>query len=271
MKLSITISSLGSKFAPIILQGEYAQQIEKARALGYSMVELHIRDPKILDLDPIIKSLEQTKLQVSTIGTGQAYVDDRIYFSSFDQAIRRAAVQRIKDQIDLGELLHAKVIIGTIKGQLPLIEEDRTKAFGLVVDCMKECLDYAEQHDVQLTLEAINRYETNFLNSAAQTVAFIEPLGSKRLGLHLDTFHMNIEEASIEETIREYGSKHLSHLHIADSNRWAPGQGHIEFSKIIKELKAIDYQGFLGLECLPMPDPETTAKHALEYMRKLLE
>lgn len=269
MELSITISSVGPKSAPIVLRGDYQQQILKAKSFGYNQVELHIRDPKTLDLAPILEALELNNIRVSTLGTGQAYVDDRLFFSSFEDEVRQAAVQRVKDHIKLAALLGAKVIIGTIKGILPVIVLERKRAYGLVVDCLKDCLDEAERQNVQLSLEAINRYETNFLNTAAETVALIKELGSKRLGLLLDTFHMNIEEASLAETVRKYG-KYLTHVHIADSNRWAPGQGHLDFHKLIKELKEVDYQGALGLECLPLPNPETAAQQSLDYMRKLL-
>lgn len=270
MELSITISSVGTKSTPIVLQGSYQEQIWRAKALGYNQVELHIRDPKSLDLDPIIRALEETCVQVSTLGTGQAYVNDRLSFSSFDSEIRQAAVQRIKDHIQLASLLGAKVIIGSIKGILPSGDLERREAYCFVVDCLKDCLNEAERHGIHLSLEAINRYETNFLNTAAETVYFIRQFESKRLGLLLDTFHMNIEEISLEETVRRYG-KYLSHIHIADSNRQAPGRGHIDFPKLIEELRRTGYRGSLGLECLPLPDPQTAAQRGLDYLGGLLK
>ena len=119
MNLSVTISSPGSKFAPIILQGEYIAQIYKAKEIGYKAIELHIRDPKIINYSSIMQAIKKSNLVVSAIGTGQAYVDDKIYFTSIDKKIRRDAVQRIKDQIDLASKFNSKVIIGTIKGFLP--------------------------------------------------------------------------------------------------------------------------------------------------------
>ncbi|MDD4896254.1 MAG: TIM barrel protein, partial [Atribacterota bacterium] len=109
INLSVTISSLGSKFAPIIFQGDYVSGIKKAKEIGYKAVELHIRDPKAIDIPAIIGAVKKNNLIVSTIGTGQAYVDERLHFTSANAGVRNTAVQRIKDQIDLAAPLKAKV------------------------------------------------------------------------------------------------------------------------------------------------------------------
>ncbi len=266
---SITISAPGSKFSPIVLQGEYASQIRLAASIGFKAVELHICDPNKVDRQAITKAVESSNLVVSTIGTGQAYVDEHIYFTSPVSEVRRAAVQRIKDQIDFAKDFGAKVIIGTIKGPLPADEDSQNLARKTAIDCFRECAEYAERSKVRLTLEAINRYETNFLNDASQTVEFIRQVGSPVVGLHLDTFHMNIEEISIEETIHR-NRDHLIHLHVADSNRWSPGRGHVDFLSIMRCLRAVDYQGFLGVECLPLPEPSAAAENALTYLEHLI-
>lgn len=269
-QLSVTVSSIRSSSAPIVLQGDWGEQIAKAKALGYHQVELHIRNPKSIDADSILHVLDQTAVQVPAIGTGQTYSVDHLSFSSLDMAIRQAAVQRIKEQIRLASFLKAQVIMGSVRGSLPKDEPEQKTAYDVLVDCIKDCLDEAERYGVDLSLEAINRYETNVWNSAAETAAFIQGLGSKRLGLHLDTFHMNIEEVSLEETIREHG-RILSHIHLADSNRLAPGQGHIDFPQVIGALKDVGYRGSLGLEYLPLPEPETAATQGLDHLQSILK
>lgn len=270
METSITISANGSKFAPILLNGDYVQQIQIAASLGFKAAELHIQDPNTINRSEIFEALRRNNMKVSTIGTGQAYVDEGLSFSSPDASIRERAVQRIKDQIELAKEWNAKVIIGTIKGRMPENAEDKAVALEHVRACFKECLAFAEKYQTDLTLEAINRYETNFLNTAQETVAFIKEMASPRLGLHLDTFHMNIEEASIEDTLREF-APYLVHVHVADSNRWAPGLGHLDFERIVKVLKDLNYQGVLGIECLPKPDPLTAAKQGFACFKSLFE
>ena len=94
-------------------------------------------------------------------------------------------------------------------------------------------------------------------------------LGSAQIGLHLDTFHMNIEEVSIEEALRA-SAKRLLHIHLSDSNRWVPGLGHLNFHSILSTLREIGYQGYLGLECLPKPDAQKAAGHAFQYLEAML-
>ena len=86
-----------------------------------------------------------------------------------------------------------------------------------------------EPHGIRLALEPINRYETTLINNAAQGLELIERVGADNFGLLLDTFHMNIEEPSIEDSIRQTGDR-IFHFHVADSNRWYPGAGHLDFS-----------------------------------------
>ena len=187
MILSLTITQKGSKFSPIVFQGDYATHIGAAAEIGFKAVELHIRDPKAIDREGIARSLEARQMAVSTIGTGLAWVEERLAFTSADGEVRRAAVRRIRDQIDLARLLGAKVIIGTIKGPLPESDAEKPGARSRALDCLKECAEYAEGKGVALSVEAINRYETNFLNTAAETAAFVSAVGSTLVGMHLDT------------------------------------------------------------------------------------
>src|SRR5512135_3019615 len=128
MEMSLTISSPGARSAPILFEGEFPEQIERAAAVGFKAVELHIRDPKMVDHRSMLRALEKTGVAVSTIGTGRAYGEDKIFFTSPDGNVREAAVKRIKDQIDFASSVEAKVIIGLIRGPLPVGEAERAKA-----------------------------------------------------------------------------------------------------------------------------------------------
>ena len=268
MKISVTISSHGPDSAPILFRGDYGQQIRRAAAVGFKAVELHIRDPKTIDPSSILRIIKKEGITVSTIGTGRAYGEDRIFFTSPDESARKAAVQRIKDQIDFASELGAKVIIGLIKGPLPVEKSERAVARAQAIDSLRACADYAQKTKGVLVLEAINRYETDFLNTAEEADQFLQEIGSPAVGLHLDTFHMNIEEVSIEDTIRNHSTR-LLHMHLADSNRRVPGMGHLDFQSIVSTLHQIDYQGYLGLECLPLPDPQRAAEHAFRFFKQL--
>lgn len=113
------------------ISGDLTAQIRKAQRLGFSQVELHVRDPKGLDLGSLVQALEGTSLQVSTLGTGQAYTLDGLSFACSDAAVRAEAVKRIKAHIQLAQILGAKVIIGTIKGRLGSAAEGAKRHTGM--------------------------------------------------------------------------------------------------------------------------------------------
>ena len=168
---------------------------------------------------------------MSAVGTGQAYGEEGLSFSSPNNEIRKKAIRRIKNYIRFASSFGAQVIIGLIRGK---IEEsvDRKIAEEWTLEAMRECAKLAQECGIGLTFEPINRYETNFVNRVEEAVEFLKRLGEQNVGLLIDTFHMNIEEISIYQSI-ERAKDHLSHVHFADSNRWAPGCGHLDFQPLL--------------------------------------
>jgi len=142
------------------------------------------------------------------------------------------AVERIKDQIVFASHFNAIVIIGLIRGK---IQEGvtKTKVEEWTIDCLKECTEFAQEYNIRLTLEPVNRYESNFINTLDEGIKFIKRVGAPNLGILADTFHMNIEEISIYDSIIK-AKDYITHVHFADSNRWAPGSGHLDFAKIVQ-------------------------------------
>ena len=112
---------------------------------------------------------------------------------------------------------------------------------------MARVAERAKPAGVTLNLEVVNRFETNLLNTTAQGLAFIEESGSDNIFLHLDTFHMNIEEKNQAKAIRKAGDQ-LAHLHACGSDRGTPGNDHIAWPEIIKALKAVKYEGDVVIE-----------------------
>ncbi len=84
-----------------------------------------------------------------------------------------------------------------------------------------------------------------------------------------DVFHMNIEDRSIQSELVRC-AEYISYIHFADSNRLAPGQGHLHFPDIINTLKAVGYDGWITIEILPEPDPDIAAYQAVNYIRQLI-
>jgi len=236
--------------------------LQWAQALGFDGVELIIQHPNEVNADELMKTLERCHLLVSTIATGQM-MGEGLIFCSDNSEIRNAAVKRIYDHIDLSSKLGLpNVTIGLARGkgspEVPVKSRQRT----FIAECVKRCAEYARCKNVRINLEPINRYETCLFNSVEDTASLIEELGvMPTVGILYDTFHSNIEDTDMLQTIAKYGGN-FSHVHFADSNRMVPGYGHIDYTAVISELEKVNYRGFVSLECLNIPDAEFVKSHA---------
>jgi sugar phosphate isomerase/epimerase len=266
MKLSVVLSTQPAKFSAVTYKGEITENLAKIAQMGYDGVELAVRDPILLDLPELEKSLAKHNLLVSAIGTGQVYGEDGLSFTHPDVDIREKTVVRLLSHLELAEKLNSLVIIGLIRGQ-NVAEVGEKYAEDWLLEGLHQCA--TEYKNVQLAIEPINRYETDLLNTVGQTLKFLDRLQVENVGLLLDTFHMNIEEPSLSESIRMTGKK-LFHFHVADSNRWYPGAGHIDFSEILQSLNAVYYRGFISGEMLPLPDPDTAALKMIEFFKYVI-
>ena len=267
MKKSIVVSIQPTRFSALAFKEDFKKSIKKVADLGFDGVELAVRNPKDLKVDNIINIIKENNLEVPAIGTGQAYGEEGLSFSDPDETIRRMAVERINNQIIFASNFNAQVIIGLIRGN---VEESvgRAEAEEWTIDCLRKCTEFAKKHKIWLTLEPVNRYESNFINTLSEGIEFIERVGASNLGLLADTFHMNIEEVSIYDSII-HAKGYITHVHFADSNRWAPGCGHLDFAKIVQTLKKINYQGYVSAEILPLPDPNSCARLTAEHLKKI--
>jgi sugar phosphate isomerase/epimerase len=264
MKLSIVQSTEPASFSALAYKGDWAQNIGKLKYMGFDGVELAVRDPNLLDA-PLLKSLLiQHGLVVPAIGTGQAFGEDGLSFTHVEPGIRRQALERVKSHVHLAADLGALVIIGLVRGRRgPSITADQAEQW--LIEALRECA--SENRAVKLAIEPINRYETDLINTVSSGLNIVEKTRMENIGLLLDTFHMNIEEPSITESFASSKDR-LFHVHMADSNRWFPGAGHIDFRAIIDVLDQIDYRGFLSAEILPLPDPDTAATNTLAHLRR---
>ncbi len=269
MKLSIVLSTHAAQFAAATFKGDFATNIAQIAALGYDGVELAIRDPRLVDADALADVIESHGLVVPAIGTGQAWGEEGLSFTAADEAVRRAAIERIKSHIPLAARFNAVVILGLIRGITPK-GQSHEQSMSYLVEALQECAAAAAPAGVRYALEPLNRYETDLIHTVADGLALIERVGAANFGLLLDTFHMNIEEPSIEASIRAAGER-IFHFHVADSNRWHPGAGHLDFAAILDALFATGYKGFVSGEFLPLPDPETAARRGIAHLRAAAE
>lgn len=189
--------------------------------------------------------------------------------ASADPAIQAAVVERLQAHVDLAAKAGSQVVIGGIRGRLSPDKETRQREYEAAIRALRVLDAYAADRGVRLTIEPINRYETNFINTVHDALRFIADADSPRVGILMDTFHANIEERSFEEAIHVAGRR-LNHVHLVDSNRLAPGCGHIDFLPILRALQDAGYVGYLSAEILPKPDSEAAAYTFATNVRSLL-
>lgn len=268
MKLSYVISTQPTQFQAVAFDPNFEANIAKLAGLGYDGVELAVREPSKLDVVSVKNALEKHKLQVPAIGTGQAYVEEHLSFTDPDASVREQAIARVKTHIALASELNSLVIIGLIRGTVQKgVAPEQANAW--LVDAMRQLAHVAQDKNVRLAIEPINRYETSLLNGVVDTLQCIEEIGAPNVGVLFDTFHANIEEPRIEIGMMVCRSR-LFHVHLADSNRWYPSAGHTDFGRIISTLRGMKYEGWVSAEILSKPDMATATERTRKIIKPLL-
>jgi sugar phosphate isomerase/epimerase len=267
MKLSLVLSTHVAQFQAVALKGDFQANVAKIASWGYDGVELAIRDPKLVDGDELIRLVSAHGLEIPAIGTGQAWGEEGLSFTDPDQTVRAAAIERTISHVPFAARTGAVIIIGLLRGIVkPGVAH--AQAMDWLVEALRQCCAAALPHGVRLALEPICRYETTLINNLMQGRDLLKRVGADNMGLLADTFHMNIEEPVIEDSIRANGDR-IFHFHVADSNRWYPGAGHLDFRSILNTLDATGYKGYVSGEFMPLPDSDTAAQKSISYLRRI--
>ncbi|MFC1875832.1 5-keto-L-gluconate epimerase [Thermodesulfobacteriota bacterium] len=266
MHWSIVLSTHQASFNAVAYKGDLQTNVAQIASLGYDGVELAIRDPKRVDPDYLLPLIADHQLKVPAIGTGQAWGEDKLSLTDPDAVIRREAMDRLDSHLPLAQRLGAAIIVGLIRGVGGFSSAGQEEKW--LLEALGQFSETAAAHEVKIAIEPLNRYETTLINTASQGLELIEKLEADNIGLLLDTFHMNIEEPSIEDSILACQDK-IFHFHVADSNRWYPGAGHLDFTSILNTLLKTGYKGFVSGEFMPNPDAAVAASRAIDYFRSL--
>ncbi len=268
-RLAVAISPRETVFGPVLFAGRFEEGLQAAARAGFCNVEISLRAPD----DPLVAGLDaqlaQAGLKLSAIATGQSCLHDELCLCSPDPGHCAQAVERLKAHIRLGKQLDAAVIVGGVRGKLAGTDTEKDNQRCQAIAAMQECAAFADGLGVQLLLEPINRYETDFICSVDEGLAVLEEVGAPNFKLLLDTFHMNIEETDIGMSLRRAGDR-LGYVHFADSNRRAPGSGHIDFTHLLAVLTSIGYQGMISAEIFPLPDDLTALERAAAFFRTMI-
>jgi sugar phosphate isomerase/epimerase len=236
--------------------------------MGYDGIELALLDRHQVNIKQVKSLVNQCGLKVPVISTGQVFAGANLWFTAKDPAVRARAVEVFKGLTEVAAEFGAMVNIGRVRGPVNAGETLSTTEQRFA-DVVSEIAQYAHGLGVDLILEPVNRYEINFINNLDEGAALLDKLGIPNLKLMPDVFHMNIEDASIEGNLRKF-IKYTAYIHFADSNRLAPGWGHLDFHSIVAALREVSYAGWVSVEILPLPDPDSAARQAISCLRKII-
>jgi len=266
-KYAVSSAEDAPSTAPILFCGDICTNMQAAGKLGYSAIEVHIRETADIDYDAIAKTQMESGTKVGMIITGRLNTEGKVNLMDDIPYITDAAIEGMKKYIDIASKLHADIVVGWIKGNIPA-GGIRAKYLNRLAHNLKILAEYAMDKNVKINLEVINRYEVNVFTTCREIVDFLDAYDLNNCYIHLDTFHMNIDETNPVEAIQLAGSR-LGYFHLADNSRRYPGSGQLDFVKLIKTLEDIGYDGYLSVECLPYPSGEEAARRAIKYLKSL--
>lgn len=229
---------------------DYPYYTKKVANLGFDILEIstaYMLETSRDKLDEIRKTAEDNKIELTYCVGFSADKD----MASENPSVRQNGIEYAKKTLEMIHFMGGKVFGGINYTSWPsTINEgiiDKRPYLERSINSIKQVVKTAEDYDVTYCIEVVNRFEQFLVNTAAEGVAYANEVGSPKLKLLLDVFHMNIEEDNIGEAIITAGDK-LGHLHIGECNRKTPGKGHLPWDEIGNAIKKMNYNGRIVME-----------------------
>jgi len=226
---------------------EKLKSFSRAKEIGFDGVEIPIEDTSIgfEQVKRARKELERVGLEC-TCGAGLGKSENLI---DEDEAVRERGKQHLRRAIGICSDLGSHILSGVLYGAFQMSKgRGRTQEeWDLAVTLLREAAEFAEDKGVTLCIESLNRYETYFLNTAADALRLARNIGRDNVKAHFDTYHMNIEEKEFYTPIVN-SRGYLGHVHISENDRGIPGTGHVNWDQVFGALSEIDYKGWLVIE-----------------------
>lgn len=237
---------------------DHKKYIRKAAKIGFDILEFQAQ-PLLEMSDDHIRELKREADAVGIELTYSLGLDRRYDVSSLDEEVRRGGVTYLQNiirkmHVGGGTLLSGVSYAGW--GTPDRMGDSKKPFWDQSVKSMKEIIKVAEDCGVTYCVEAVNRFETCLINTAKEALAYVAEIDSPNIGVLLDTYHMNIEEDSIGDAIRQVGRGRLKSFHTGDNNRRAPGRGHINWDEVFGALSDIGYTGRIVSEPFVMQGGE---------------
>ena len=219
--------------------------IDRAKELGLDFIEIPLMVLENFDAKAVTERLKKVGLDVVT----STVLFDETDITSDNSDIRANGVEYLKSCVKATHDVGGTSLSGVIYSQHVKNTRDSPteKTWEYSAECLKEVAQYAKSLGVLIGLEPVNRYETCLINTCEQALKLINMVEEDNVRIHLDTYHMNIEEKSFYEVTKLAGDK-LIHYHLCENDRGIPGTGLVDWDGIFKALSEIAYQGYAALE-----------------------
>ncbi|WP_062108848.1 sugar phosphate isomerase/epimerase family protein [Bacillus niameyensis] len=239
------------------------ETLQRLSKYQYDGIELK-GEPDSINLAETKELLKRYELSCSSIcGIYTAERD----LASADETVRNDAIEYVKKCVDLAKALDASTVIvvpTTVGKHAPKTEE----AWNYAVTSLRVAGEYAEQHQITIAIEALNRYETYLVTNLTEAMAMAEQVNISSVKVMADLFHMNLEERNMLEAFSLI-EKSLAHVHIADNTREAAGIGQTDFAPVITYLKNMEYNGYITMEFLPGQNKDEFTKQSIDHLKKI--
>ena len=221
--------------------------MQKDARMGFDSFEIPIEDPAHFNPDKVRDAIKASGLKPIVCGAFGPSRD----LTHEDPKFRKESLDYIKTVLKLCEKWGAKVMAGPMYSAVgkrrQVSAEQKKVEWDLAVKGLQKAGKMAAEHGVKLGIEPLNRFETDLINTCEQCVRLVKDVGHDSVRIHLDTFHMHIEEKSQYEAVKLAG-KALVHLHACENDRGAPGSGLVDWKGLAKGLKEVGYSGDAVIE-----------------------
>ena len=222
--------------------------VYKVKEMGFDIIEIAVEKKELIDWARLKEVVKDAGLDVTISG---AFGPERD-ISHEDPAIREKGIQYIIDCIKIAQDMGSPIFGGPVYSAVGKTrftsEEQKKKERAWCVENLKRISKVANDHGVIVGLEPLNRFETDMVNTADQALSIVKEVASPNLKIQLDTFHNNIEEKNIADTIRKVGKDLLCHIQGNESDRGTPGTGNLDWVGIKEALTEIEYDGAIVIE-----------------------
>ena len=223
---------------------DHVKYIKKVSGLGFDILEFQAQ--ALLDMDK--SRIDEVRQAAKDNGIELTYslgLNPKYDVASPDAKVREGGIEYLKRIVERIGYMEGKLLSGVNYagwGSPDYIVDDKSEIVKHSIESVRQVIKTAEDYDVTYCVEVVNRFEGIVMNTAKEAIEYVKQIDSDKIGILLDTYHMNIEEGSIGDAIRSVGG-YLKNFHTGENNRVVPGKGHLDWDEIFGALHDIDYQG----------------------------